>query len=242
MTPHADELTTLGSAVAEPLALAALGTILLWIVIRLRRLSESWRGAQKLDTRPDTPARPTPAEVARRRAAAAASLIIGTLFLLGASAYLSLSLIPEAFQYFELRKNLTRGQQTVRSAIWADPRLGCPNNEPLGIQLQRLFVQPRIYLLNIRWDAVPPRYEVAVLGRTPLVVGSAERDVELHISVGVDGTAELHSATVLEEPNAIEAARRLLASACTRGLPRAADPLLLRRPQKNPSEKPVSKP
>lgn len=216
MNLAADTVRVFVCAAAEPLGMALAGALLLWVVVKLRRMSESWRGAQRISTRPVARRPRREAEAARSTRAASISLIVGALFLFGATAYLSLRMIPEAFQYFELKKNLPRGQQVIRFATWRDPALRCPGDEPLGVQFGRLFVLPQIYLLDVRWDAVPPRYEVAVSGRTPLVEGSIDRYVELLVDVGVDGMAELRDATLLGESHALEPVRRLLAGACER--------------------------
>lgn len=213
----ANNLKQLLSAGAEPLALAAIGLVLLWLVVRLRGMSEFWRGTFRIPQRL-VRRRRAPQDIETSPVRLAAAKIIGWGFVLAASAYLSLRIIPEAFQYAELKRNISRGQQLVHFAIWRDPILRCKNGEPLGIHLRRLFEQPQIFLLDLRWDEIPPRYEVVITGQTQLMEGSLKRALQISISVGLDGQAELRGGELLGENNAVEAVRRLLAAACSRTL------------------------
>jgi len=216
LTP--ESLRSLLAGLTAPLGIALAGVIVLVVAIKLRRIAQAARIALGMTAQPAGPERQHRARVGRSEVAARAALILGAVFLAAATLFLSLRLIPEAFQYAEMMRNLPRAAQLVRVATWRDAKLRCAANEPLGIHLQRLFRRPEIFLLRIQWDSIPPRYEVLILGRTHLAEGAVDRRLELLVDLGLNGQAELRGAELLGDAQALEPARRLLAAACARSL------------------------
>ena len=202
----------------DAFALATVCAIALWAVLRIRRSAEAWSYSKKLPMAIGSATRRR--ETARRgaptgnRCLARTSFALGVMVLTLATAYISLKMIPEAYEYAELKRDISRGQQIFRSATWTDPALRCPSGDPLGVHMLQLFDKYQAYVLMTRWDVFPPRYEVSVSGLTKLAHGSAQRRLELDVLVSIGGDATLNGAKLLGEENALNIARQLLIDAC----------------------------
>jgi hypothetical protein len=191
------------SGVADLLAFAAIGAVVLWAVVRLRRISESARIATGIPIAPAAASSDAAAPTGARRLARA-SLLLASMFLFPAALYLSWRSIPQAFLYAELRGQISRARQMLLDARWQDPAMRCRPDIPIGIQLNRLFQEHEVFVLRVAWDAVLPRYELAVTGQANVARQAELQRVDLTIDLNPNGEAVLRSVEIYGEQQGVE--------------------------------------
>ncbi len=185
-------LEPLLSAVVFPLGLAFGSLALLAIITLLRRIAE---GAGRVADfgRADV-------ELERRSRLRRLSRALGYVTLFGSAAYLVGGLGLDGIKYLRLKERIYDARPSFRAAQWAEKSWRCASGQPVGAQLDRLFGNPEILVLRIKWDAFPPRYELSASGATELVAAGERRRVELIVEYVPGGSARITAATIAGEP------------------------------------------
>lgn len=209
MTPSQDPrflLEPLLSAVGVPLGLALVSIALLAATTLLRRISES---AERIGDFARSEV-----ELGRRARVRRLSRFVSYVTLFVAAAYLVGGLGLDGIKYLRLKERIHDARPGFRAAQWADEAWRCASGQPVGAHLDRLFGNPEILVLRIKWDAFPPRYELSVGGATAIFESGTPRRVELIVEYVPGGSARLTAATISGEPMDPALIGTLLRRAC----------------------------
>jgi hypothetical protein len=199
-------LEPLLSALGVPLGLALASIALLAAARQLRRFSE--RAGRIADFgRPEL-------ELARRARLLRLSRTLGYVTLFVAAAYLAGGLGLDGIRYLRLKERIYDARPSFRAAQWAEKDWRCASGQPVGAQLDRLFDNPEILVLRIKWDAFPPRYELLLSGAAALVEDVAPRRVEFTVEYVPGGKARITGMTISGDTVDSALAGTLLGRAC----------------------------
>lgn len=199
-------LEPLLSAVVIPLGLAFGSLALLALTTRLRRIAE---GAGRVVEFGRAGAR-----FGKQRRMRRISQTLGYVTLFCSTAYLVAGLGLDSVRYLRLKERIYDARPNFRAAQWAEKGWRCASGQPVGAQLESLFGNPEIFLLRIKWDAFPPRYELSASGTAEIVPAGERRRVELIVEYVPGGSARVTAATIAGEPMEPALIGTLLGRAC----------------------------
>ncbi len=131
--------------------------------------------------------------------------------------YLAYALVFQGWTYVALKTGAKAAPAQLRNASWRDPALTCSADPLLGPQLDRLFERGyEAFVTRMLWDALPPRYEMFIVGTAAPKRGFELRHLVMTVDLESGDRAVLRDAVIAGENGHLETAKQWLAAACSK--------------------------